>query len=102
MPSCNGQGKGLDLREGTLGEMLFEEQLFPIAARLFARRDMTEDMLRKELERITGIFGSVQEVDEDQLTRDANRLLWLGPDVSVSGQIMVVMQQVGGFLHENE
>lgn len=54
------------------------------------------------LERIAGIFRTAHEVDVDQGTRDVNPLLRLGPDVSVTDRVMVVMQRVEGVLRKNE
>lgn len=51
---------------------------------------------------IAGISRSVQEVDVNQLTRDVNRLLWLGPDVLVSLWVVMVMRRIECFLRENE
>lgn len=93
---------GLDLRELIMGELLSEEHRSSIAASLLARRDMTEDMVREGLERIAGLFGSVDEVNVDQRTQDVNRLQWLVPDVSVSDRVVMVTQQVESFLRHNQ
>lgn len=68
--------QGFDLREVTMGDLRSEEQLSSIAARFFTRRGMTEDTVRERLEKIAGIFGSVHEVDADQLARDVLAATW--------------------------
>lgn len=49
--------------------------------------------MREGLQSFTVILGSVQEVDMDQRTREVNRLLMLGADVSVLDRGRMIKQR---------